>query len=87
MRQQSNEELPVLMPFSETIRKDEPTFLPFGLKAYLDLMDWTGRAKRVDKRGHTNSQQPKLLANFGLTGEQWQLLSLEIRKEAATMLH
>jgi len=87
VRRRPNKELPALMPFSETLKEGVSAFLPFGLKAYLELVDWSGRARRTDKRGHINNKQPKLLATLGLTGKQWELLSDEIRKEAATMLH
>ncbi len=68
------------------LKQSEPVFLPFGLKA-CQLVGWSGRARRKDKRGHINNKQPKLLATLGLTGKQWQLLSDEIRKDAATMLN
>lgn len=87
VRQQTNEELPALMPFSETLKDGEPAFLPYGLKAYMELVDWTGRARRKDKRGHIDRKQPRLLATLGLSAKQWELLSQEIHKEAATMLH
>jgi REP element-mobilizing transposase RayT len=86
VRGRTEEELPVLMPFSETLKDGEPVFLPFGLKAYMELADWTGRARRKDKRGHISNKQPKLLTTLGLSGRQWELLSQEIRQEAATML-
>ena len=40
--------------------------LPFNLQDYLDLVDWTGRCIRDDKRGSIDPQTPKLLAALGI---------------------
>jgi hypothetical protein len=39
-----------LMPFDATART--PWAVPFAFEDYLELVDWTGRALRADKRGH-----------------------------------
>ena len=40
-----------LLPFAGYPRQDMPKGLPFRLTDYLELVDWTGRILREDKRG------------------------------------
>lgn len=79
---------PRLMPFLETLHEQQ-TFagIPFNLKDYLELVDWTGRAIRPDKKGHIDQNRPLLLASLGISATDWTLLALEIQKQAITMLH
>lgn len=89
-RIQGNVKKPVmrLMPFSETINQRQ-TFasIPFNLQSYLDLVDWTGRCVRNDKKGFITEHQSAILTALNLSDEQWQYLSLEIQKESICMLH
>jgi hypothetical protein len=57
------------------------------LKDYLELVDWTGRMQRSDKKGFIDYKTPKLLASLHLSSVQWKLLSKEIQKESTTMLN
>jgi REP element-mobilizing transposase RayT len=78
---------PPLMPFEEAMRQHQDmAALPCSLRDYLDLVDWTGRAVRPDKRGFIDAQEPRLLVTFGLTAREWQILALHIQKQAITML-
>ena len=45
--------------------------LPFNLQDYLDLVDWTGRCIRDDKRGAIVPGTPKLLASLGIAEGEW----------------
>ena len=45
--------------------------IPFSLIDYLELLDWTGRVIRKDKRGAISTQHPPLLATLGLESEIW----------------
>ncbi|MCX2836292.1 hypothetical protein OQJ59_10880 [Microbulbifer thermotolerans] len=38
-----------------------PVGLPFQLQDYLDLVDWSGRCLREDKRGAIDKQLPPIL--------------------------
>jgi REP element-mobilizing transposase RayT len=82
------EENPQLMPFAES-EKDEPkvALLPYALKDYLELVDWTGRVQRSDKKGFIDYRTPKLLTALRLSSAQWRLLAKEIQKESVTMLN
>jgi REP element-mobilizing transposase RayT len=79
---------PALMAFGEVEREDQDSeLLPFGLKDYLELVDWSGRAIRPDKRGYISLHKPKLLSQLGLSEKDWQVLAKETGKEAVTMFH
>ncbi len=56
-----------LMPFDGT--GQAPWAIPFAFEDYLELVDWTGRAIRSDKRGHIVGRQPKILDRLGIDGE------------------
>ena len=48
--------------------------IPFSLLDYIELVDWSGRIIREDKRGAISSQRPRLLSTLGLDDDT--LLSL-----------
>jgi len=82
------QEGPALMPFGEAEREGQKqALLPFGLKDYLELVDWSGRAIRADKRGYIRPHTPKLLSLLGLTERDWRVLAAETGKESITMFH
>jgi len=53
-----------LMPFDATGRT--PWAIPFDFQDYLELVDWTGRAVRPDKRGAIPDSTPTLLTRLGI---------------------
>ncbi|HET9034067.1 MAG TPA: hypothetical protein VFN25_14330 [Dokdonella sp.] len=56
-----------------------PDFLPITTEDYIDLIDWTARLTRADKRGHIEATEPPILRKLGLTEHQWhqQMLGTE----------
>ena len=60
-----------LMPFAGYPREDMPAGLPFRLVDYLELVDWTGRQLRADKRGHIDGALPPILERLDLTADKW----------------
>ncbi|MGD8913626.1 MAG: hypothetical protein PVJ68_12925 [Candidatus Thiodiazotropha sp.] len=50
-----------LLLFAGYPRKNMPKGLPFRLKDYLELVDWTGRAFLKNKRGYIADHQPPIL--------------------------
>ncbi len=50
-----------LMPFSDQEKTDSDRALPFALKDYLELVDWSGRAIVEGKRGSISESQPPIL--------------------------
>ena len=61
---ESKEKLPRLLPFASG--KPEPESLPYTLKDYLLLLDWTGRVCRYDKRGAIAADVPPILSRLGI---------------------
>lgn len=75
-----------LLPFIERESADSPNTLPFTLKNYIALADWTGRAVRDDKPGAIRpSAQPSLDA-MGLGEAQWLELATTIQRQSLGML-
>ena len=88
LQQQSAKHEPMLMPFIEAEHQDKPwAMLPFNLKDYINLVDWTGRVIREDKRGFIPSTVSLILDQFNLTDEQWFTLTNEIQQQSIVMLH
>jgi putative transposase len=50
---------------------DEESGLPFHFSDYLELVDWTGRAIREDKRGYIPADVPPILTRLGVEAESW----------------
>ena len=89
-----------LMPFAGNPRQIMPDGLPCRLSDYLELVDWTGRIVRDDKRGAIDKNIPPLLARLQITDENWLTLTTQFEgrfgrmigtlqhlKEACTALH
>ncbi len=45
--------------------------IPYSLKDYFELTDWTGRAIRDDKRGYIPDKEPKILGKLGIDIDIW----------------
>jgi hypothetical protein len=58
-----------------------PQGIPFSLLDYLELVDWSGRIIRDDKRGAISMQHPQLLSKLGLDSETWISLASSFGKE------
>ena len=91
---------PALMPFcpidaaqngspteSKAGGKERTAVLPFGLRDYVALVDWTGRIARPDKRGAIPKEAPAALSALHLNQDQWRALSLDIQRQSITMFH
>jgi REP element-mobilizing transposase RayT len=64
-----------LLPFAGNPRKDMPRGLPFRLEDYLQLVDWTGRIMREDKRGAIPETLPPILERLNIEPQQWLYLT------------
>ena len=60
-----------LMAFAGYERQDRPNGIPFRLKDYLTLVDWTGRAIRENKRGAIPEELAPILDRLNLESEDW----------------
>ena len=61
--------------------KKNPQGIPFSLLDYLELVDWSGRIIREDKRGAISTEHPQLLTKLGLDSETWLSLASSFGKE------
>ncbi|WP_394170949.1 hypothetical protein [Saccharospirillum alexandrii] len=48
-----------------------PAGLPFRLQDYLELVDWTGRQIRTDKRGSIDQKAPPILERLNIDTDHW----------------
>ncbi len=60
---------PLLQTFTGNHRQAMPEGIPFSFADYLELMDWTGRAQRNDKRGAIPKDTPPILERLGLDAD------------------
>ncbi len=69
-----------LMPFVGNPRQPKPDGLPFRLTDYLELVDWTGRIIRKDKRGAIQKTIPLVLDQLGISVDNWMAMANEFEK-------
>ncbi len=60
-----------LFPFVGYARQDMPAGLLFRLQDYLELVDWTGRHIRNDKRGIIAEPMPPILERLNIDADHW----------------
>ena len=70
-----NQQDRLLLPFVGNPRQDMPKGLPFRLTDYLELVDWTGRHLREDKRGAIPENIPPLLQRLNIDTRHWEYLA------------
>jgi len=66
----SNANPPVNLRRFRSHRQDD-TAIPFYLTDYLELVDWTGRAVRPDKRGSIADACPRILERLNIDPDHW----------------
>jgi len=54
--------------------------IPFKLKDYIELVDWSGRIIREDKRGYIDSSLPNILERLSLNKDSWRILTTEFEQ-------
>ena len=64
-----------LMPFKHQGKKTHKQQLPFNLIDYLELVDWTGRIVREDKRGYIKQTTPPILERLDVNKQEWLFTS------------
>ena len=55
--------------------------IPFPLLDYIELVDWSGRIIREDKRGAISGSRPRLLSTLGLDDDTWLSLASSFGKD------
>ncbi len=69
-----------LLPFTGNVRDDTPIGIPFNFSDYLELVDWTGRAIRDDKRGFIPNGLPSILSRLEIPPERWLWLTTQFEQ-------
>jgi len=64
-----------LFPFAGNPRKDMPEGIPFNLADYLELVDWSGRIIRQDKKGYIPDHLPAILQRLDMDARHWIYLT------------
>lgn len=75
-----------LMPFADYPRRDMPKGLPFRLNDYLELVEWTGRRMRDDKRGSIDVRLPPILQRLDLDSKQWSYLTQHFESQFKSLV-
>ena len=60
-----------LLPFAGNPRQDMPEGIQMRLTDYLELVDWTGRQIRENKRGSISEAEPAIMERLGIDAEHW----------------
>jgi REP element-mobilizing transposase RayT len=60
-----------LLKFCGAVLDNEPT-IPFLFSDYLELVDWTGRTIRSDKRGAIDSRLPPIMQRLNVDATVWR---------------
>ncbi len=83
---QQDAQHPTLFPFVGNPREPMPTGLPFRLSDYIELVDWTGRTIREDKRGFVPAHLPHILERRYIDAKQWRTLSTQFEVHCKTLV-
>jgi REP element-mobilizing transposase RayT len=70
-----------LAEFDGSTHQTTQSGIPFHLSDYLQLIDWTGRAIRHDKKGFIDSNRPELLCKLGISSDSWLISAKEFRRQ------
>jgi REP element-mobilizing transposase RayT len=60
-----------LLPFIQSFKDNDPEGIPMPFTDYLELVDWSGRCLRSDKRGAIDATAAPILQRLGLKSQQW----------------
>jgi len=64
-----------LLVFAGNPREDMPDGIQFVLSDYLELVDWSGRIIREDKKGHIPEHLPDILQRLDIDPRNWVYLT------------
>lgn len=75
-----------LMPFVGNPREQMPHGLPFHVKDYIHLIDWTGQIVRRGKRGYIDPTTPPILKRLAISPETWLILSTQFESRFKSLV-
>ena len=79
-----NQQAEELHPFVGNPRQDSPKGIQMRLTDYLELVDWTGRILREDKRGAISENAESILTRLGIDDSQWLEMTSKFEQCFAT---
>jgi REP element-mobilizing transposase RayT len=75
------QQVPELLNFAGNPKQDMPDGIPMRLTNYLDLVDWTGRQIRENKRGSISESEPAIMDRLGIDAEHWLYITQNFESE------
>ena len=81
-----NKQPTTLQRFAGNPRLNMPQGLPFRLTDYLELVDWTGRQIREDKRGSVDAELPCILERLEIDEEHWLYMTQHFESSFKTFV-
>ncbi len=69
-----------LTAFEDNVINQRQSGILFSLRDYLQLVDWTGKIIRDDKRSHISNQLPPILTRLNIPIEEWLINSQQFEK-------
>ena len=70
-----------LFPFAGNPRQGMPEGIQMRLTDYLELVDWTGRQIRENKRGSISETEPAIMDRLGIDAEHWLYITQNFESE------
>ena len=74
-----------LAEFDGATHQTTQSGISFHFSDYLQLIDWTGRAIRHDKKGFIDSTRPKLLCELAISSDSWLISAKEFRRQYSSV--
>ncbi len=71
--QEFKADLKLLLHFEPGVTNLKQTGILYKFSDYLELLDWTGRIIRDNKRGSINAGLPPILTRLGISAKQWRI--------------
>lgn len=84
--QNKGQRLPCMHPFIDSLGNQDIAHVPYNLLDYIELVDWTGRELRANKRGHIDEQLPPILERIGMTRQDWLEITTQLERPRSIMI-
>lgn len=75
-----------LAEFVGNPREPMPPGLPFHLKDYIELVDWTGKQMRENKRGAIDSNLPDIIDRLDIDPQHWLILTMKFESRFKSLV-
>jgi len=72
-----------LQSFNDEVSNHEQPHIPFSFTDYLELVDWTGRQLRANKRGYIDNSLPPILERLRISKLDWLSVTQNLEKPRA----